>query len=132
MMYKKDFNTWNQKKQQVQNEKNTPFFRERDVFFASLGVNVGFEEDGKGSEFLRPIVVIKKYGKHSLLCAPLTSTDGKSNFRFLLPEMKGKRNSVLLSQLRVIDSRRLKYKLGMVDTKTFQELKEALQKINFG
>lgn len=38
-------------------EKARPFFREGEVWFCALGVNVGFEQDGRGGSFLRPVII---------------------------------------------------------------------------
>lgn len=46
--YQKDFDSWNQKKKIVNNKEHlSPLFKERDIWWLSIGINVGFEEDGK-------------------------------------------------------------------------------------
>lgn len=47
----KQFDKWNKLKNKV-NEKQPEFFvNEREVRYAHLGLNVGYEEDGKGVDF---------------------------------------------------------------------------------
>ena len=41
---KKDFKSWHGKKESLHHEKERPFFHEREVWFCSLGVNIGFEQ----------------------------------------------------------------------------------------
>lgn len=58
-MMEENFDKWNQIKQKTQNMEETIFFKERDIFWAKLGKNIGFEQDGKGEEFTRPVIIIK-------------------------------------------------------------------------
>ena len=62
---KKEYGKWHKKKE-VLNERqdiDTIFFREKEVWWVALGVNIGFEQDGKGEEFRRPILILKKFKK---------------------------------------------------------------------
>ena len=44
---KKDFKKWMEQKVKIHNDKTHPFFHEREVWFSSLGENIGFEQDGE-------------------------------------------------------------------------------------
>ncbi len=79
---KKDFQKWHSKKAKVDKVENRPFFHEREIWFCHLGVNVGFEQDGSGEEFLRPIVIIKKFSNEVFWAVPLTKTDKRTKFYF--------------------------------------------------
>lgn len=47
-VYKKDFDGWIKRKKEHHYRKTLPpMFKERDIWWVSVGVNVGFEEDGK-------------------------------------------------------------------------------------
>ncbi len=58
----KNFDSWNTKKKEidtsVSNEKI--YFREGDIWWCTIGINVGAESNGKGFEFRRPVLVYKK------------------------------------------------------------------------
>jgi len=69
---KKDFHNWHTKKSDLHENKVRLYFHKRDVWFTSVGANIGFEQDGKGEEFLRPIVVFKKFNNETLWGIPLT------------------------------------------------------------
>ena len=56
----KDFDKWNEKKKQIDAKGCGPFFHEREIWWSSLGFNVGFEQDGKGEKFGRPVLVFKQ------------------------------------------------------------------------
>ena len=65
-MWMKDFDTWNEEKKIV-NERRIDenlFFYDREVWWCSVGINVGIEADGKNSNFERPILVLKKFNSN--------------------------------------------------------------------
>ena len=58
----KPFDRWNKVKQRLErkNIDNSFHFYEREVWWCSLGVNVGVEVDGKNHQFERPVLVSYK------------------------------------------------------------------------
>ena len=124
---KKDFQEWHKEKSILDEDRVRPFFHEREIWFASLGANIGFEEDGKGKEFRRPVIVLKKFNNESLWAIPVTrkSKNGKYYFAFKL-EGRGF-NTAILSQLRLIDAKRLQYKIGFIEQKDYEEIKQKLK-----
>lgn len=44
-------------------DKSNLYFYEKDVWWASLGANIGHEEDGKNKKFERPVLILKKFNK---------------------------------------------------------------------
>jgi hypothetical protein len=47
-------------------------FKEREVWWCSIGLNVGDEEFGKGVQFARPVLVFKKLSANLFLGLPLS------------------------------------------------------------
>lgn len=49
---KKDFDKWNNRKKIIDQKEisNQMFFNEREIWWGSLGVNIGYEQDGKNDE----------------------------------------------------------------------------------
>lgn len=119
-------------KTEINNEKVRPFFHEREVWFSSLGENIGFEQDGSGEKFLRPMLVLQKFNNEVAWVLPLTRTEktGKYYFRISLTTDDGKIDDrpsvVILTQIRLIDTKRLQYKVGNVVESEFVAIKEAL------
>ncbi len=70
---KKDFDSWNILKKDLQKSENKFFFHEREIWWCSIGVNVGFEQDGRSDTFERPVLVIKKFNQDIFLGLPMTS-----------------------------------------------------------
>ena len=129
---KKDFKKWMEQKAKIHNDKIRPFFHEREVWFSSLGENVGFEQDGGGEKFMRPVLVLKKFNNEVVWALPLTRTykTGKYYFHISLTTDDGEKDNrpsvVILSQIRLVDAKRLQYKSGTVKENEFIKIKEAL------
>ena len=114
------YDNWNKLKKEIQ-DKKPMMFNERDVLFISMGQNIGFEQYGKGEDFLRPVVVLKKFSKHIFLGIPLSSKAKKGYF-FHDVHFKNRVNSALLLQSKTFDSKRIKYKLATLSHNEFEKL----------
>ncbi len=128
---KKDFQKWHNQKTRINETEKRPGFHEREVWWCALGVNVGFEQDGGGRDFLRPVVVFKKFNKEIFWGIPLTNTKKSTEFYFPFnifhfdtdgKELKKISSTAILSQLRLIDASRLSHKLGDIASSDFEFL----------
>ena len=128
-MITKDFQKWHIQKDNIHGFKVRPFFHEREIWSCSVGVNIGFESDGKGEKFLRPVLVVKKFNNESLWGVSLSKTQNNGKYYYPFVFVEGLTSEANLSQLRLIDSKRLNYKLGTMDERLFQELKEKLRQL---
>jgi mRNA interferase MazF len=106
-------------------EKNL-YFQEREVWWASLGVNIGFEEDGKHKNFERPVLILRKFNKNIVWVLPQTSQNKSSKFYYQL-EYKGNNYSVILSQLSLISSKRLLRKIRVLKDYDFKKIRKAVK-----
>ena len=125
----KEFDRWNTAKKEINKHKDQVYFRERDVFFAQIGKNVGVENNGKGKKFLRPVVVLKKINKNMFLGVPLTTQLRDGAWYQENVFIKGKQSAAVISQVRLWDSKRLVYKNGVVDKDSFQCIQKAIRKL---
>lgn len=129
----KDFDQWNIKKKNIHARSGNILFHEREIWWCSLGVNVGFEQDGKNDFFERPILVIKKFNKDVLWILPLTRSDKSNKYHYRIKQDEENDSMVILSQLRLISSKRLLRKMRMITGKEFNEIidrvKEFLPKL---
>ncbi|MDQ7045241.1 MAG: type II toxin-antitoxin system PemK/MazF family toxin [Sulfurimonas sp.] len=121
-MYPNLFDIWNKKKQKLEIQEPVQF-SEREILFISMGKNIGYEQYGKGEDFLRPVVVIKKFNKHLFLGIPLSSKL-KNGYFFHNITFKNRINSALLLQSRSFDSKRIKYRLAKLSENEFNKLLE--------
>ena len=125
----KDFFGWAKIKQEVQERKQPPYYAVGQIWWCSLGSNVGTEQDGKGEEFVRPVVVLTKFNEHSCVVVPLTGRERKGRYYLPLGTVTGRPSSAILSQLRLIDSRRLANKIGWISKAEHTALKKAVTAI---
>jgi len=120
-MYTKDFETWHKDKQGIDQRRKLKPFKEMDIWWASLGVNVGHEIDGKNHKFERPVLVIKKINRSTAYVVPLTSTVRPKDSNFVTFQVNGETKSANISQVRMIDIRRFrreaKFRLSVADFK---------------
>lgn len=120
----KSFLSWFEIKPKL-DERNAkvPSFSEREIWMCHWGVNVGFELDGKNEEALRPIIVFKKLSHETFLAIPLSTgrKEGSWYSPSLVQEVEGR---YCMNQIRMIDRKRLKYRIERVVEKDFQNLKE--------
>ena len=54
------YDQWNNVKKELANREEKFFFKEGEIWWVSLGQNLGTESYGKGDTFRRPVLVIKK------------------------------------------------------------------------
>ena len=110
MSHVKDFDAWHPIKKEINNSKS-PLYKEGEVWWCSLGINVGHEEDGKKERFSRPVLIVKKFNNYIFWALPLT-TKIKDIVYYHKVHFKGKEQCVMLAQLRLLDSKRLTDKMG--------------------
>lgn len=118
----KDFDKWNAKKKLLEKRSgNDIFFRERDIWWCSLGINLGSEEDGKNELFERPALVIRKFGKENAWVLPITTkVREQSPYHFILEDDNGVViDSVLLSQIRTVSIKRFQRFMRRASTYEF-------------
>ena len=68
----KDFPGWHRHKEQLHAQHHTPTFQEREIWWCSVGVNVGHEMDGKNQFYNRPVLIVRKFNPHIFFGVPLT------------------------------------------------------------
>jgi mRNA interferase MazF len=130
----KDFDRWNKVKKTVNgaDEESRLYFHEGDVWWARVGVNVGYEIDGKHTNFARPVIVLKKYNQYSFLALPLTTAVRANRWRLSIGRVADKDAFAVLSQLRNLDSKRLYQKIGHVPPSTLDAIRKEASRMNFG
>lgn len=121
----KDFNKWNTQKKELDDGQRI-FFRERDIWFASLGLNIGYEQNGKGNLFLRPVIILKKFNNEVFLGIPTTSNKKDGKYYYNFKYTKDKSTTAILSQIRLMDGKRLKYIIGCISKNDFGIMKKRI------
>jgi mRNA interferase MazF len=127
----KDFDCWNNKKKIVdKKDMEDIFFKEREIWWCHLGLNIGFEQDGKNDDFRRPVLVFKKFNKETFWAIPLTTKNKKGKYYFSFRVVSSDiDNTASLSQIRLIDSKRLIDKLGYISETDYLGIKDKIKSI---
>jgi mRNA-degrading endonuclease toxin of MazEF toxin-antitoxin module len=129
----KDYQIWTPIKKTVNNiSEPRLFFHEREIWYCHLGENIGFEQDGRGDQFLRPVVIIRKFNNEIFWGVPLTRTQKDLPFYFALmlqtdTGVPVEKSTAVLSQVRLIDAKRLRRMIGYISEKDFILLKKKLK-----
>ena len=117
----KDFDGWNVLKKQLDKTGRVFFAHPREVWWCSLGLNVGAEIDGKNENFERPVIIMKVYSKETLVVLPLTTKEKNDQFHYKI-RTEDKTVWVKLTQARVISTKRLLRKVDILNQEAFDEL----------
>ena len=76
--------------------------------------------------FLRPVVIVKKFNNEICWGIPTTKKTKKGKHYFSFEYKEDEFTTAILSQLRLIDSKRLDYKIGTMKEDDFVEIKKRL------
>lgn len=121
-MWKKDFENWSCLKQELHRKISRVTAREGEVWFCSVGVNVGNEIDGKHQWFERPVLILKCWGPDSFLGVPMTNKIKHTDYCMTVT-VRDKPRGVMVTQLRLFDRRRLLRRVGEVSLRDFNDVR---------
>lgn len=125
----KDFETWMPTKSKLDAATHKPpLVSERDIWWVSVGENVGSEINGKSKLFSRPVIIFKKLAHGFYFVIPTTTQDKEGTWYVPITH-GGKTVIACLHQSRSIDYRRLSSKLGQIDTADFARVKEGFVRL---
>lgn len=121
----KDFEKWNSVKQRLDTKEKHLFFKEGEIWWVSLGINIAVEVCGKG-ETNRPVLILRKLSKDSCIVLPLTSrARAGSWFRKIL--VKGQPNWILLHQIKFLSINHFQKRIEQISEEDFIEIKKELR-----
>lgn len=121
--YLQAFREWFKLKVSLWGKKNHLVFKQGDVWWCSIGMNLGEEIFGKGRKFIRPVLVFRKFTSNSFLGLPLTTHEKQGSW-YVEITLHGKKNWVILNQARILDKKRLTNRLITLDDADFKKVKE--------
>lgn len=110
----------------LQTDSKIVYFSEREIWWASVGLNIGLEQNGKNCNFERPVLVFKKFAGNIAWIIPITSKTKVGPYYFPIHFHK-KTYFLILSQLRLVSSRRLLRKIRVLSITEFKEVKAKLK-----
>lgn len=129
MKITRDHKNWNKLKEIIDSIDILVPFCERELWQVALGINIGIEMDGKGDDFERPALVIKRVNKDHALIVPITRK------LILLPGIHiplvnsnlDKSSVAVISQLQVVSNKRLMKRVSILSNDQFSAVRKALK-----
>src|SRR3989344_6093448 len=124
-----NFDSWNELKKKIDAAKNEPdkFPKEGEIWMSNLGKNIGFEQNGSGDSFSRPILIIKKFNNHMFWAIPLSTKQKSFDFYFNYTDPNNQKVSAILAQMKLISVKRLKRDIYILPNELFDEIKQKLK-----
>lgn len=111
----KRFLEWIQLKEKLhKNNSGLPSVSEGEIWWASIGDNIGKEMNGKGKKFTRPVYIYHKLSHDSYIIIP-TTTGPKEGSWYVNISHEGNISALCMHQMRNIDYRRLHTKIMEVN-----------------
>jgi mRNA interferase MazF len=117
----KEFDRWNDSKKILDQNKSLVDFHEREIWWCSIGVNVGSEQDSYSADFSRPVIIAKKFTERTFWGVPLTTKIRLGEYRLNF-QLNGVSNDMLVCHMRSFDRKRLISKIGLLPKKEFNSL----------
>ena len=128
---KKDYTKWHKVKTDINNAEKRVFFHEREIWFCYVGANVGFEQDGNKEEYLRPVLIVRKFNNEIFWGIPLTKSEKRKDNRYYyaFSFVEGIISLAILSQIKLIDAKRLARHVGIMKVDDFEKIKKKLKEL---
>lgn len=109
----KNFDIWNEKKKVINEKPIVIGVNEREIWWMTLGLNVGIETNGKHDEFKRPALVIKRFNKDMVWILPMTSKNKSPIFyeKFIVD---GVSYFAAITQIKTVSTKRFLRKINTI------------------
>jgi len=128
---RENFEKWNKLKINLNEDNRDINFHEREIWYIAIWENIWFEQNWKWENFLRPVLVFKKFNKQVFYWIPLTSKDKNWKFYYNFEFKKWIKSSAILSQMRLFDSKRLFRRYWMISKDFYEELSQKIKELLF-
>ena len=122
----KKYDEWNNIKKNLNVKKKNVIPKEREVYWASIGVNIGFEQNGKGDIFSRPVLILKRFSKNMFYGIPLSTKIREGSFFYNFTFLNNPSNALLV-QGRLFDTKRLENRMGMIEKSDFENIRKSVK-----
>lgn len=121
----KIFVDWTKLKVRVHLSDKEVYPKVREIWWVSLGQNIGVEVNGKNDNFERPVVIIKVFNNLGVLVAPISSKIKEDKYFIKFVNHEGEENIINMSQIRSISTKRFLRKVGDLSVEDFEKVKES-------
>ncbi len=125
----KRFQAWIGLKEELHSiEHVPPLVTQGDIWWISIGENVGSEVNGKSNLFSRPAIIFKKLSHNFYFVIP-TTTQIREGTWYVKFRQQDRGMVACLHQARSVDYRRLSSKLGTLDDEDFARIKAGFSEL---
>ncbi len=138
----KEFVEWIKVKTKIHISDNSFLsYKQREIWWANVGLNIGSEQNGKNKNFERPVLILRKFGHQIFWAIPLTSNKKNNKYRIKIKYKEFYKNMagelideekdgvIVLNQLKAMSSKRLIRKIGVVPESEFETVREKVKEI---
>jgi len=126
------FDEWNEIKKRTHSGNRKIGIKAREIFWARVGHNIGSEEFGKGRDFVRPVIIIRRLTHDLFLGVPTTTAPKEASdyfHPFCYREKTHNRSrcvSAMILQVRTYSIKRLLNKIGTIQKDDFKKVEKKL------
>jgi len=128
-MLEEDYNNWNKLKQNINKKNKIIYFREGQIWYINMWINIWYEEDWKKENYSRPVLILKKFSKDTFLWVSTTSISKKWKFYYNIWKIKWIENFLILSQIRLYSSKRLLSHIWWISIEESKIIKKKISKL---
>ncbi len=125
----KDFDNWSKKKKSIDARDIFSHPQEKEIWWSSIGINIGSEVYGKGKDSTRPVLVINAEGSESFIGIPLTSKVKNRKYSCIIKTDDGVLHTALVYQTRSFDKRRLTTRKYVLSENEYMKKKKYFNKL---
>ncbi len=125
----KDFHDWNKKKIKIDQNQTFKHPKEKEIWWCSIGMNIGGEVYGKGHDYTRPVLVINAEGSESFIGIPLTSNIKNKKYSCIIKTDDDILHTVLVYQIRSFDKRRLTERKYILSNEEYLRVEKYFKKL---
>ena len=123
------FDEWNEEKKFLHLSLiKKPRFHEREIWWCSIGKNLGDEQDGKNAFFERPVLILKKFNDYIAWVLPLSSKLKIGPYYYAILLNKQYR-SIILSQLRLVSVKRFRRIMIKIPSAQFRLIRAKIKNL---
>ena len=119
---KKNFRGWMKVKEMLHYRDRRCAIKDGEIWWSSVGENVGTEICGKGMECVRPVLILKKITKTSFWAVPLTSKKHSGGSWYVPFEFDGRYQEAVVIQVEYMSTARLHRKMGELSTGDYRKV----------
>ncbi len=123
------FELWSFIKNRIHHQEKFQHPKVGEIWWCSIGMNIGTEIYGKGNDFTRPVLVINAEGSESFIGIPLSSKIRNTKYSYTIKTNDNKLHTVLFYQIRNFDKRRLVRRVYTLSDSEMNHVRQIFYKI---